>query len=290
MTDLTLYTFEHSADHADGINYERAAVRVGIVDGEPVWLAKDICGIVGISKYRDALAQLDPDERVSIAVDTPGGVQQMAGVTEAGVWSLMMISRSPMVKPFKRWLTHEVLPTIRKTGGAYIAPGSQAELDLTNPDTALDKLIEVAQVAKAERARRIALEERIEADRPMVERAKTHATAAGEKTRQQFFREVKQWAHDNHGVEVKQAQVVKFLSTSKLGIFVRGNRSDAGQATAWAIEKGYAVNREDTALNGHNYVTGKLTARGQQYAWDRIFRFIDANGHLDLPREIGGAA
>lgn len=81
--------------------------------------------------------------------------------------------------------------------------------------------------------------------------------------------------------------MVAFLSTRKLGLFIRGDRSDSGQATSWAIEKGYAVNREDTAPNGRNYVTGKLTGRGQQYAWERVLRFIDANGTLELPREIG---
>jgi hypothetical protein len=167
-------------------------------------------------------------------------------------------------------------------------------VDLNDPIGALERLHTQAgqaiAIAKAERARADRAELQIEADRPLVERAKTHATAVGEKTRQQFFREVKQWAHDNLGVEVKQAQVFEFLSTRKLGIFVRGNRSDSGQATAMAIERGLAVNREDTALNGHNYVTGKLTARGQEYAWERIFRYIDANGTLDQPREIGGAA
>ncbi|OBH12879.1 hypothetical protein A5695_15315 [Mycobacterium sp. E1747] len=97
---------------------EQHPVRV-IVDspvGEPVWIGRDVCDVVGISKYRDALAQLDGDERVSVAVDTPGGRQQATAVTEAGVWSLLLISRSPKVKPFKRWLTHKVLPQIRRTG------------------------------------------------------------------------------------------------------------------------------------------------------------------------------
>lgn len=83
---------------------------------EPVFIGRDVCEAVGISKYRDALAQLDPDERVSVVVDTLGGPQGMTAVTESGIYSLMFISRSDKVKPFKRWLTHEVLPSIRKTG------------------------------------------------------------------------------------------------------------------------------------------------------------------------------
>jgi len=270
--------------------YGDTLVRTVVIDGDVEFVAADVCRVLEHSNPSVAVSGLDDDERGLRIVETPSGAQQMVTVTEAGLYTLIIRSRKAEAKKFRRWVTHEVLPTIRKTGGAYIAPGSQAELDLTNPDTALDKLIEVAQVAKAERAARLAAEAQLEAERPLVERAKVHATAVGEKTRQQFFREVKQWASDNHGVEVKQAQVVEFLSTRKLGLFIRGQRSDSGQATAWAIEKGYAVNREDTAPNGHNYITGKLTARGQEYAWERVVRYIDANGTLELPRQIGGAA
>lgn len=87
-----------------------------VISNEPLWIGRDVCAAVGISKYRDALSQLDDDERVSVLVDTPGGPQHMSAVTEAGVWSLLLISRSPQAKPFKRWLTHEVLPEIRKHG------------------------------------------------------------------------------------------------------------------------------------------------------------------------------
>jgi len=270
--------------------YEGATVRTVVIDGEPWFVLADLCSVLGIGNPAMTARRLDEAAISQADISSGGQRRSVTIVNEPGMYEVVIRSDKPEAVAFRRWITSEVLPTIRKTGGAYIAPGSQAELDLTNPDTALDKLIEVAKVAKAERARRIALEEKVESDRPLVERAKTHATAAGEKTRQQFFREVKQWAHDNHGVEVKQAQVVEFLSTRKLGLFIRGNRSDSGQATAWAIEKGYAVNREDTALNGHNYVTGKLTARGQEYAWERIFRHLDANGTLDLPRQIGAAS
>ncbi|TDZ92084.1 phage antirepressor [Mycobacteroides salmoniphilum] len=95
--------------------FEDSSVRHVFTD-QPLWLGRDICNAVGISKYRDAIAQLDADERVSVVVDTLGGPQNMVAVTEAGVWSLLLISRSLKAKPFKRWLTHEVLPAIRKTG------------------------------------------------------------------------------------------------------------------------------------------------------------------------------
>lgn len=114
-----LEVFNHS-DGAPGLSavtnrFEDFDIRHVLTD-QPVWIGRDVCNAVGIKAYRDALAQLDADERVSVVVDTLGGPQGMTAVTEAGIYSLMLISRSPKVKPFKRWLTHEVLPQIRKSG------------------------------------------------------------------------------------------------------------------------------------------------------------------------------
>lgn len=111
-----VFTFPETAQH----------VRSVMIDGEPWFAAKDACEVVGISKYRDALAQLDEDERVSAAMDTPGGVQQMVLVSEPGVYALMLISRSPRVKAFRRWITHEVIPAIRRTGSYSLTPAAPA--------------------------------------------------------------------------------------------------------------------------------------------------------------------
>lgn len=97
-------------------DYSGQPLRTVLIDGAVIFVGKDACDLIGIAKYRDAIAQLDADERVSVAVDTPGGVQQMLGVTEPGLFALMMVSRSKRVQPFRRWVTHEVLPAIRRTG------------------------------------------------------------------------------------------------------------------------------------------------------------------------------
>lgn len=96
-------------------DYEGNEIRTMQIDGAPAFIGKDACTVLGISKYRDAITQLDDDERVSVAVDTLGGTQQMTAVTESGLYALMLISRSPKVKPFRRWVTGTVLPQIRKT-------------------------------------------------------------------------------------------------------------------------------------------------------------------------------
>lgn len=89
-------------------------------NNEPWFVAKDVCDILGISKHRDALSRLDNDERGSVKVDTLGGLQNVGAVNEFGLYNLVLSSRKPEAKQFKRWITHEVIPTIRRTGG-YVA-------------------------------------------------------------------------------------------------------------------------------------------------------------------------
>lgn len=97
-------------------NYSGVQVRTVIKDGEPWFVAKDICEILEISKDRDAVSRLDDDERGSVLVDTLGGKQEVNAVNEYGLYELIFNSRKPEAKQFKRWVTHEVLPAIRKTG------------------------------------------------------------------------------------------------------------------------------------------------------------------------------
>lgn len=85
--------------------------------GEPWWVADEVCSALGIVNPRDTLRKvLDDDERGVATVYTPGGPQQKATINEPGLYSLILRSRKPEAKRFKRWVTHEVLPQIRKTG------------------------------------------------------------------------------------------------------------------------------------------------------------------------------
>ena len=96
-------------------------VRILLQGNEPWFVAKDVCECLAISKHRDAISRLDADERGSLKVDTLGGKQEMATVNEYGLYSLVMSSRKPEAKEFKRWVTHEVLPSIRKYGSYNMA-------------------------------------------------------------------------------------------------------------------------------------------------------------------------
>jgi anti-repressor protein len=99
-------------------NFGVNPVRV-LVDerGEPWWIAADVCAVLEIANPRDAMSRLDPDEKGVGSTDTPGGRQEMVTVSESGLYSLVLGSRKPEARAFKKWITSEVIPSIRKTGG-----------------------------------------------------------------------------------------------------------------------------------------------------------------------------
>ncbi len=97
-------------------DFEDTVVRSLVIDNEPWFVGKDICSCLGIANNRDALATLDADElRVDIS-DTSVGKRHMAFINECGLYHLIFRSRKPQAQRFRRWVTHEVLPSIRKTG------------------------------------------------------------------------------------------------------------------------------------------------------------------------------
>nr|WP_255700306.1 Bro-N domain-containing protein [Dethiosulfovibrio faecalis] len=102
--------------------FERKPVRIVFIDGNPWWVAKDVCEVLEISRVDSALRALDADEKGTQILSTPGGDQAMSVISESGLYTLIMRSNKPEAKRFKRWVTHELLPTIRKTG-SYALPG-----------------------------------------------------------------------------------------------------------------------------------------------------------------------
>jgi prophage antirepressor-like protein len=97
-------------------DYQSSQVRVIMRDGEPWFIAKDVCDILDIVSARQAVGKLDEDEKGVCNVYTPGGNQSMLCVSEPGLYGLIFTSRKLEAKAFKRWVKHEVLPSIRKTG------------------------------------------------------------------------------------------------------------------------------------------------------------------------------
>ena len=148
-------------------NAEFGSVRTTTVNGEVMFVAKDIATILGYSNPRDAINNHVDDEDKGVAkCDTLGGVQDLTIINESGLYSLILSSKMPNARKFKRWVTAEVLPAIRRHG-MY----ATEEL-IANPDLA----IAAFQALKAEREKRIALEEAVAVQAQQIAELKPKAT------------------------------------------------------------------------------------------------------------------
>lgn len=111
-------------------DFNSAAVRVCLQDGEPWFVAADVCRVLEIANSRDAVAGLDDDEKGVGSTDTLGGPQKVSLISESGLYALVFKSRKPEAKVFRKWLTAEVLPALRKVG-AYAVGGVAPEVRLS---------------------------------------------------------------------------------------------------------------------------------------------------------------
>ena len=105
-------------------NEEFGEIRTMTIEGEPWFVAADVCRALEIGNPSMAVERLDDDEKGISTIDTLGGKQRMTIINEPGLYSLVLSSRKPEAKAFKRWITHDIIPTIRKTGG-YVNDAAQ---------------------------------------------------------------------------------------------------------------------------------------------------------------------
>lgn len=122
-------------------NYGDFPVRTVLKDGDPWWVLGDVCRVLDLGSPHKVAERLDPDEKGRNLIPTPGGNQNMAIISEPGLYKVILQSRKPEAKDFSRWVTHEVLPAIRKTG-MYGEPAAQVEeatttVSLVNHETIL---------------------------------------------------------------------------------------------------------------------------------------------------------
>lgn len=156
--------------------FDSSAVRVVVIGGTSWFVAADVCAALAIGNTslavngnpsRPGSGGVDDEDKGVATVNTPSGEQQMLVVNESGLYALIFKSRRPEARRFKKWVTAEVLPTIRKTGG-YVMPGGGAMRDLVDDPVALralvagctDKLVEL-QAALEEQAPKVAAHERL---------------------------------------------------------------------------------------------------------------------------------
>jgi anti-repressor protein len=140
--------------------YGSNSVRTVVIGDQPWFVAKDVCEVLDIGNPSQALSRLDEDERNTIILNEGNrGNPNQTIINEPGLYSLILGSRKPEAKQFKRWITHEVIPSIRKHG-AYITPET-LERTLQDPDY----LIGVITALKNEQETRKQLEQKIEEDK-----------------------------------------------------------------------------------------------------------------------------
>lgn len=147
-----------------------AAVRVVTIEGDPWFVAADVAAVLGLGNRHSSLALLDEDEKGLHSVETPGGPQQVLTVNEPGLYSLILRSRKPEAKAFKRWVTHDVLPEIRRTGSYQAAPAHPL------PRTFSEALRELADAVE----QRDAAQQRITELQPAADAWETLAEAKGD--------------------------------------------------------------------------------------------------------------
>ena len=149
--------------------------------GEPLFVLKDICDALGLGNNREVVRRLDEDcVSTTDATDNLGRTRQTNVVTEAGLYEVIFMSRKPEAKAFKRWVTSEVLPSIRKHG-MYATPATIEDM-IANPDMA----IRLLTTLKEERAARARAEAEVEAQRPVAALGKAIETAEGDLTPSAF--------------------------------------------------------------------------------------------------------
>lgn len=110
----------HEIKATDHFSFEDMDLTPVFQGNDPVFPAKQVCQILGIKHYRNSISRLDDDERAYVSINTLGGKQKVACVTEAGLYHLIFKSKSEQARKFRRWVTHEVLPQLRKHG-FYVA-------------------------------------------------------------------------------------------------------------------------------------------------------------------------
>lgn len=136
-------------------NPEFGKVRVVEKDGEPWFVANDVCRILNISNTKDGMKTLDDDEKTGVdIIDPHGRTQNTNAISEPGLYSLVLRSRKPEAKAFKRWITHDVIPSIRKHG-AYMTRET-LQKSLSSPEA----LIEILTALKNEQEKSVELARR----------------------------------------------------------------------------------------------------------------------------------
>ena len=245
MTATDLYTFRDQQ------------VRTVAIDGEAWFALADVCSVLGVNNPSQVASRLDDDALITNEViDAMGRSQSARFVNESGLYEAIFLSRKPEAKAFKRWVTHEVLPAIRRHG-VYATDGALDQM-LADPDS----MIRALTALKEERTARMALESQAEADRPKVLFADAVATSHTTVLVGDLAKILR-----GNDVQVGANRLFEWLRED--GFLIRRKGADWNMPTQRSMELGLFRIKETAVIHtdGHTTVskTPKVTGKGQAY-------------------------
>lgn len=244
-------------------NYEGAEVRTVQIDGEPWFVLADICRELEISHVKDTATRIDEDDLGQTEViDRMGRSQKVWIINESGLYTVILRSDKPQAKPFRKWVTSVVLPSIRKHG-AYMTDQA-LEKALTNPDF----LIQLATQLKTEQEQRRRLEttvaaqsKQMEQDKPKVLFADSVAASSSSILIGELAKLIKQ-----NGVDMGQRRLFAWMREN--GYLIKRCGSKYNLPTQRSMERGLMEIKETSVIHsGYTTIskTPKVTGKGQVY-------------------------
>ena len=238
-------------------NAEFGSVRTMEIEGEPYFVGKDVAEILGYSNTRDALARhVDNEDKAGVGIHDGSQMREVVAVNESGLYSLILSSKLPNAKKFKRWVTSEVLPSIRKHG-AYMTDQT-LEQALTSPDF----LIQLATQLKEEKEQRKRLEAKVEQDKPKVLFADSVSASKSSILVGELAKILKQ-----NGVDTGQFRLFAWLREN--GYLIKREGSDYNMPTQKSAEMGLFEVKQTIITHSDGHITTnktpKVTGKGQVY-------------------------
>ena len=232
-------------------------IRGGLINGEPYFVAMDIAKALGYSDAEAMTRRLDSDEIQNLQI-VGFGNRGVNVINESGLYNAILGSKKPEAKQFKKWVTSEVLPSIRKHG-AYLTPEKIEEV-LLNPDT----IIQLANQVKAEKEAKEKALKLIESQKPMVKFAKRIGSCASTLSIQDFAKVIS----DKTRYTIGQNRLYALLRGS--GYLMRDNKPYQRYIDMGVFEVKEATYTNQTTNEEVAYLKTRVTAKGQQYLLERV--------------------
>ncbi|HEL0572844.1 TPA: phage antirepressor [Streptococcus equi subsp. zooepidemicus] len=235
-------------------NFKGQDVRTVTINNEPYFVGKDVADILGYSNSRDALSKhVDTEDKLTSQIATAGQMRNQTIINESGLYSLILSSKLPQAKEFKRWVTSEVLPAIRKQG-AYVTDYKAVDL-LTNPNALGNFLQGLTEQVKR-------LETKIEKDKPKVLFADAVEASETSILIGDFAKILRQ-----NGYNIGQNRLFAWLREN--GFLIRKNGESYNMPTQRSMDMKLFEVKERTHQEPNGSIriskTTKLTGKGQQY-------------------------